>query len=322
MAVLYDPPFGWCYGFPKPYKLLPNESLSATLLRDGYPQHEIDNGGAKYCRFIGERDELEAMAQRHIEGDNDNPPVAAQAQPAGFLASMTAEQREAALSYRGPENHGDAALDRRKGDYIQTFTGRKFWPLEPRPDEVCIDDIAHALSMLCRYNGHCLKFYSVAEHSVHVAQWLLDNGYPCETILAGLLHDATEAYVADVPRPLKQSLPTYKDAENKVWRAIAARYGLDAELPAEVHEADNRILSDEIQQNMKPMEWHAGHDDPLGVELEFWTPAQAEREFISMFRFLDQRRRESAMSEIEARHDREASRADWDYQFRKEQEAA
>lgn len=253
---------------------------------------------------------------------DDNLLVAAQAQPAGFLTSLTAEQREAALSYRGSENHGDAALERRKGDYIQTFTGRKFWPIDPRPDEVCIDDIAHALSMLCRYNGHCLKFYSVAEHSVHVAQWLFDNGYPWETILAGLLHDATEAYVADVPRPLKQSLPTYKDAENKVWRAIAARYGLDAELPAEVHEADNRILADEVQQNMKPMEWHAGHDDPLGVELEFWTPAQAEHEFIAMFQFLDQRRREPAMSEIEARHDREASRADWEYQFRKEQEAA
>lgn len=253
---------------------------------------------------------------------DDNLLVAAQAQPAGFYAGLTAAQRAAALAYDGPENHGDAAFERRKGEYIQTFTGRKFWPIDPRPDEVCIDDIAHALSMLCRYNGHCLKFYSVAEHSVHVAQWLFDNGYPWETILAGLLHDATEAYVADVPRPLKQSLPTYKDAENKVWRAIAARYGLDAELPAEVHEADNRILADEVQQNMKPMEWHAGHDDPLGVELEFWTPAQAEHEFIAMFQFLDQRRREPAMSEIEARHDREASRADWEYQFRKEQEAA
>ena len=61
MGLLYDPPSGWRYGFPKPYKPLPNESLSATLLRDGYPQREIDNGGARYCRFIGERDELETL---------------------------------------------------------------------------------------------------------------------------------------------------------------------------------------------------------------------------------------------------------------------
>lgn len=252
---------------------------------------------------------------------NDNAPVAAQAQPAGFVAGLTDEQRKAALAYDGPENHGDAAFERRKGDWLQTFTGRKFWPIDPLADEVNIDDIAHALSMLCRYSGHCLKFYSVAEHSVHVAQWLFDNGYSYETILAGLLHDATEAYVADVPRPLKQSLPTYKDAESRVWGAIAARYGLGPDLPAEVHEADNRILADEIQQNMKPMEWHNNHDDPLGVELQFWTPAQAEHEFIKFFRFLE-RRHEPAMSEIEARHDRQASRADWEYQFRKEQEAA
>lgn len=211
--------------------------------------------------------------------------------------------------------------DNRKGDWLQTFSGRVFFPIDPRPDEVNIDDIAHALSMLCRYSGHCLKFYSVAEHSVHVAQWLFDNGYAWETILAGLLHDATEAYVADVPRPLKQSLPTYKDAESRVWGAIAARYGLGPELPAEVHEADNRILADEIQQNMKPMEWHNNHDDPLGVTLEFWPPAVAEHEFIKFFRFLE-RRHKPSMDPIEARHDREASRADWEYQFRKEQEAA
>lgn len=275
---------------------------------------------------FGPRVDADRLARHHVEGDNDNrlhddQPVAAQAQPAGFVAGLTVEQREAALAYRGPENHGDPDSATRKGDWIQTFTGRKFWPIDPRAEEVNIDDIAHALSMLCRYSGHCLRFYSVAEHSVHVAQWLFDNGYPYETILAGLLHDATEAYVADVPRPLKQSLPTYKDAESRVWGAIAARYGLDAELPAEVHEADNRILADEIQQNLKPMEWHANHDDPLGVELQFWTPAQAEHEFIKFFRFLE-RRHEPSMDPVEAKHDREASRADWEYQFRKEQEAA
>lgn len=61
MTLLYDPPSGWRYGFPRPYRPLEGESLADTLLRDGYPQREIDNGGAKYCRFIGEREELEAL---------------------------------------------------------------------------------------------------------------------------------------------------------------------------------------------------------------------------------------------------------------------
>lgn len=275
-----------------------------TYLGGGYTGAPPVNGGTIYDHprnvpqapvgriTFGPRVDTDRLAQRHVDGVNDNAPVAAQAQPAGFVAGLTVEQREAALAYDGSENHGDPAFAARKGDWIQTFTGRKFWSIDPRPDEVSIDDIAHALSMLCRYSGHCLKFYSVAEHSVHVAQWLLDHSP--DDALAGLLHDATEAYVADVPRPLKQSLPTYKDAENNVWRAIAARYGLGAELPAVVHEADNRILADEVQQNMKPMEWHNNHDDPLGVELQFWTPAQAEHEFIAMFRFLERRSRSAA----------------------------
>lgn len=131
----------------------------------------------------------------------------------------------------------------RKGDWMQTFTGRKFWPLDPRPEEVFIEDIAHSLSMQCRYAGHCQKFYSVAEHSVLVAQVIEP-----EFALYGLLHDAAEAYLVDVPRPVKPYLTGYAEAEDRVWRAICARFNLDPDNKDAIEaikRADNAVLAAE-----------------------------------------------------------------------------
>src|SRR5271165_7548492 len=91
------------------------------------------------------------------------------------------------------------SADNRKGDWIQTYTGRVMYPLDPRPEEINIIDIAHALSNLCRFTGHVRTFYSVAEHSVRVSQH-------CDPkdALWGLLHDASEAYLADMSRPMKR----------------------------------------------------------------------------------------------------------------------
>lgn len=167
----------------------------------------------------------------------------------------------------------------RRGDWMETFTGRKFWPLDPRQDDVDILDIAHALSMQCRYGGHSLRFYSVAEHSVLMAR----NVAPQHALWA-LMHDAAEAYLADVPRPLKRNLVGYKEAEAKVMAAICDHFDMPRLMPAEVHSADERILSDEIHQNMHPMEWHAKHNDPLGVTLLYWPPERAEIYFLDAFR--------------------------------------
>lgn len=177
----------------------------------------------------------------------------------------------------------DAANDNtpRRGDWMQTYTGRKFWPLDPRADEIYIEDIAHSLAMQCRYGGHSLRFYSVAEHSVIMSRFVS----PANAMWA-LLHDASEAYLADVPRPLKRHLPGYKEAESRVMEAVCAAFRLPHDMPAEVHEVDNRILADEIRQNMKPMDWHAKHDNPLGVEIRFWPPEQAELYFLDRFKKL------------------------------------
>lgn len=168
----------------------------------------------------------------------------------------------------------------RTGDFMQTATGRKFWPLDPRADEVFIEDIAHSLSLQCRYAGHCLRFYSVAEHCVLMARKLRWEGV--DVALYALLHDAAEAYTVDVPRPLKRFLVGYKEAEAKVMSAIAERFGLADEMPAVVHDADNRIIGDELA-NLVPMDWHAKHADPLGVELKYWSPEKAREEFMATF---------------------------------------
>lgn len=174
-----------------------------------------------------------------------------------------------------------AGATERKGDYISTFTGR-FWPMDPRSYEVRIEDIAHSLAMQCRYAGHGRRFYSVAEHSVRIARWL--SLHEPVVALCGLLHDATEAYLVDVPRPVKKHLAGYKDAERQIWIEIAERFDLPWELPAIVHEADSRIIADEMYQNL--WEVDPGYNNPLGITLEFWPPETAELYFMDTFKKL------------------------------------
>jgi hypothetical protein len=176
----------------------------------------------------------------------------------------------------------------RKGDWMQTFTGKQFWPADPRAEEIDIRDIAHALSMQCRYAGHCLRFYSVAEHCV-----LLASAIP-EQKLWALLHDASEAYLVDVPRPVKPSLPGYKELEDGIMFLVARQFGLrlgghvldrEGYIPAIVKEYDFRMLVDEKAQNMLdgPAWGSIEGVPPVGVALQFWSPPEAERQFLLMF---------------------------------------
>lgn len=165
-----------------------------------------------------------------------------------------------------------------RGDWMQTHTGRRFYPLTPRPAEVDPEDVAHALSLLCRYGGHVERFYSVAEHCV-----LMSEAVAPENALAALLHDATEAYVVDVPRPLKRQLPGYRAIEEGVWTAIAYRFRVDLTLPDDVKEADNRILLTERAALMPRAERWAVDDecDPLPVVITGWSPVEAEQRYIA-----------------------------------------
>ena len=98
--------------------------------------------------------------------------------------------------------------------YITTYTRKHFDPVHPDPELICIEDIAHALSMICRGNGHVSTFWSVGEHCILCAKEAVARGYGQRLILAALLHDASECYMSDVPRSLKQLMNVYREQED------------------------------------------------------------------------------------------------------------
>ena len=164
--------------------------------------------------------------------------------------------------------------------HLSTYTGHYIDLLNMTADDVKIMDIAHSLSQQCRFAGHTTQFYSVAQHSVRVALAL-----PRHLQLTGLLHDAAEAYVVDLPRPIKQLLPDYRILEERVWLAICFRYGLNTILPAEVKRADERALVAEFQEVMTfqpPASWFPGIR-PLSPSCRAWRPEEARGAFLTLF---------------------------------------
>ena len=168
----------------------------------------------------------------------------------------------------------------RTGDFMLTASGHAFWPLDPRPEEIHIADIAHALSHMCRYAGHCREPYSVAQHSV-----LVSRALPREFALWGLLHDASEAYVVDVPRPLKPFLQGYEDIEKRVMAAVVKCFGLvPSTIPPEVKRVDKAILRDEMRDLMHTSPHVLDLPEPaLGIEIAPWTQPTAKRIFLQEY---------------------------------------
>lgn len=168
----------------------------------------------------------------------------------------------------------------RRGDRMQTYTGRRFWPLDPRPGDVSLRDVAHALSQICRYNGHSSQFYSVAEHCVHVSRYCSP-----ENRLWGLMHDAAEAYLCDLIRPVKNCISNYKDHEMRVLSAIGDFLGFSLPIPDEVIEIDNRILVNEKQALMRSdFPWECDSLEPLeGLKIYGYPPPSAEAVFITTY---------------------------------------
>ena len=133
------------------------------------------------------------------------------------------------------------------------FTGKHFDPMNPVDCEIDILDIAHALSLMCRGNGHIKTFYSVAQHSIACAEEAFERGYTSIVMMGCLLHDASEAYLSDVTRPIKKDLPQYLQAEdrlqNAIWRRFIGR-DLTADEKEKVFEIDDLMLSMEFHQLM------------------------------------------------------------------------
>lgn len=173
--------------------------------------------------------------------------------------------------------------------WIQTYTGRRvdvIAGLLSDDVDITIEDIAHALSMQCRFGGHCVEFYSVAQHSVHVAEVVSDWMNEPTLMLEALLHDAAEAYLLDLPRPIKHApaLAEYRALDKRVDQAVRARFGLPLTMSAEVKEADEIMLATEAQRLMKhkPNGWEL-RAQPIPKPLSPWTPREAKTAFLTMF---------------------------------------
>ena len=172
----------------------------------------------------------------------------------------------------------------RVGDWMQTASGKKYWPIDPRPHEVDLLDIAAHLSKICRYNGACDWHYSVAQHSVYVSHQVAP-----EFALDALMHDAPEAYCCDIHRPMKHSLLGYKQIEERNWFAIATRFGLSLRLPIEVKHADESVMMAEKAQIMRPGDpWTYRYDvPPANIRVSPWTCDHAREAFLSRFEVLN-----------------------------------
>lgn len=164
--------------------------------------------------------------------------------------------------------------------WIQTVSGKRVDLPIPKLDQIDITDIAYALSMKCRFNGQCSRYYSVAEHSVRVSELCSP-----ELELAGLLHDANEAYLPDIPRPVKELIPEYKEIENLMEDAINRKYGiiLTLEDRIAIKKADNIMLATEGRDLMGNLEGWSLTELPSGFEVECWTPEYARTRFLERF---------------------------------------
>jgi uncharacterized protein len=180
------------------------------------------------------------------------------------------------------------------GPYLQTVSGRWVNPFDPDPDQLDAGDIARALANQCRFGGHCRVFYSVAQHCVIVSELVEQRGGDAADAFAALMHDATEAYLGDMPHPLKHRSPlgaSFKAAEDQLEQAIRDRFGVRPDV-AEIKRVDRALLATE-RRAFSAETWHWPElegVEPLELELTAWTPEQAAQAFSRRYAELDARR--------------------------------
>lgn len=169
--------------------------------------------------------------------------------------------------------------------FIQTYTGKKFYPLNPAPETICIEDIAHALSNICRFTGHCNEFYSVAQHSILVSKF-------CINPMLGLLHDASEAYICDIASPIKQdySFTKYRSIEKNLQNIIYKKFDIPEtrvylDTPS-LKTVDIRMLKTEYLQFMNQyddIDWQMDTILPYNIKIIPMQPKEAKEEFLKTF---------------------------------------
>ncbi len=174
----------------------------------------------------------------------------------------------------------------KKSNYITTYSKIHFTPTDPKIEDIKIEDIAHSLSLLCRANGHCKEFFSVAQHSLNCAREARAWGYSKRIQLACLLHDASEAYLSDVPRPLKLQMPEYKAFENKLEAMVYEKYigeSVSEEEHLKIKQIDDAMLYCEFAELM----WEKAYDKAPEVRsspsIGFRDFGEVEAEFLAEF---------------------------------------
>ena len=163
--------------------------------------------------------------------------------------------------------------------FIQTFTGKKFYPLIPKIEDIDIIDMAHSLARTCRFSGHVnAKHYSVAQHCVYVS-------YNCKSKFAGLLHDGSEYILQDFPSPLKRlpEFSIYRTYEKKLQDMIYTKFGLDTLEPVDVKQSDLRMLATEVRDLMRPSNCWSNLLEPYSFIVDPLTSEDAEQLFLTRF---------------------------------------
>ncbi len=255
------------------------DPFDTSLLGNGIPNYVLDPNFAKNLPPIVTSEQEDLLKELH----NNYPEFDTRVE-AEKLAAVTPKPVDFQATVQHTVFHEGTGIDKgfdKEAAWIQTHSGRRFNPTNPNPDAVVIQDIAHALSMQCRFSGHCKKFYSVAQHSVLVS-------YICDSkdALWGLMHDASEAYLVDVPRPLKKSgkFNAYLEFEARMQEAICRRFGLPMQEPPSVKAADTKLLATEARDLMSPLhpDWIQGVD-PLPFLIEPWDHDKAKDMFMKRF---------------------------------------
>lgn len=164
--------------------------------------------------------------------------------------------------------------------WIQTWSGRQFWPLDARPEEVFIDDIAWMLAQQNRWKGATKVPINIAQHSLMVSR-LCDPAFA----LQGLLHDATEAYLGDMASPVKSQMPEFQRAEENLWIVICERFGLPVSLHESVKRADAVALHTESRDLMfpPPLEWRTHLPPATEENIVVCGPVTAANSFLHRF---------------------------------------
>ena len=173
--------------------------------------------------------------------------------------------------------------------YLKTYMGYKVDPLNPAPETIMLRDIAHALSLICRGNGQCTHFYSVAQHCINAEKEAEARGDSVRICLGCLLHDGAEAYLADLIRPVKQFMPKYYEIEDRFLDVIYTKFGLpdltEDEL-AEIKDIDDALLDYDLTELLKEPAPEEGYRLKRTPDIDFCPFEEAEDEYVRLAELL------------------------------------